>query len=146
LLSTFYHGSFSVFEGGEGELKVKEVLVAILFVETIVLCIMGSFRFINNESTIALFIFNAFFISIIFHLDGSLIRKICVLTLGNLIGFFWNLLFFHFFYAGLEHFGAAFTTLYTLSFPFLNLTWVVPFWSFSLSFLTNPKHRLEGMP
>jgi hypothetical protein len=67
LLSTFYHGSFSVFEGGEGELKVKEVLVAILFVETIVLCIMGSFRFINNESTIALFIFNAFFISIIFH-------------------------------------------------------------------------------
>jgi hypothetical protein len=143
LLSTFYHGSFGVFEGGEGELKVKEVLVAILFVETIVLCIMGSFRFINNESTIALFIFNAFFISIIFQLNGSLIRKICILTLGNLVGFSWNLLFFHFFDAGVQYFGdeftTFFTTFYTLAFPFLNLTWVVPFWSFSLSFLTNPK-------
>lgn len=127
-------------------MKVKEVLVVILFAETIVLCLIGSFRFINIESTIALLMFNAFFISIIFQLDGSLTRKICILTLGNFIGFFWNMLFFQFYSAGLQYFGAAFTTFYTLTFPFLNLTWVVPFWSFSLSFLTNPKPRLEGMP
>jgi hypothetical protein len=117
-------------------LKVKEVLVTTLFIEIVIVCLFFAFLHINLESTIALIIFNGLFISIIFQLNGSLTRKMLILTVGNVLGVFCNFLFFQFSDAGVKYFGTIFTAFYSLIFPFVNITWIVPFWSFSVSFLT----------
>jgi hypothetical protein len=66
-----------------------------------------------------------------------------ILATGNILGAFWNYLFFQFSDAGIKYIGPIFTAFYALIFPFVNLTWVVPFWSFCLSLLTTSKPSLE---
>jgi hypothetical protein len=39
--------------------------------------------------------------------------------------------------------GVFFDTLYVVLSPFLNLIWVVPFWSISLTVLANSKRKGE---
>ncbi len=124
-------------------MKVKEILVATLFVELVIVCIACAFRFVNPESAITLIIFNFLFISIIFQLNGSLTKKFFILTAGNLLGLLWNYLFFQFSGAGVQFFGNVFKAFYALIFPFVNITWIVPFWSFSLSLLTSNNPDLE---
>jgi hypothetical protein len=127
---------------GEGEMKIRNVLVATLFIEIVIVCIFFAYRFVNLQSTIALLLFNGLFISIIFQLNGSFTKKIFLLALGNVLGAFWNYLFFQLMYTGEEHFGRIFMVFYVLIFPFVNITWVVPFWSLSVSFLTpNTEHQ-----
>ncbi len=126
-----------------GELKVKEVLVATLFVELVFLCLFFAFRFVNLQSAIALIIYNGLFIPIIFQLKGSFTTKMLILAVGNVLGVFWNFLFFQFSNMGIEYFGTVFDAIYVLIFPFINITWVVPFWSLSISLLTT-KANLEG--
>jgi hypothetical protein len=119
-------------------MKIHEVLLAILLSIAITVCLIASYRLTNIASTITLIIFNALFISLIFQLKGVLIKKFFILAVGNLLGFFCNLVFFNFSYAGLNYFDGfqhEFNAFYTLIFPFLTLLWMVPFWSFSLSFL-----------
>jgi hypothetical protein len=41
---------------------------------------------------------------------------------------------------GTFYFGNAFEAFYTVAFPLLNLMWVVPFWSLSISFLPKPQN------
>jgi hypothetical protein len=65
--------------------------------------------------------------------------KLCLLTLGNLIGLFWNLIFYYFGLAGVLCFGEGFNVFYVMIYPFLNLMWIVPFWSFSLGILPKLK-------
>jgi hypothetical protein len=69
-------------------------LVLGVFLETIALCLITSFRFINIESAVTLLIFNLLFLSLTFQLDGSLNRKLGMLSLGNIIGLFWNFLLY----------------------------------------------------
>ena len=59
-----------------------------LVIEAIALCLIASFRFINIESTATLLIFNLLFLSLTFQLNGTLTRKLGMLALGNVIGFF----------------------------------------------------------
>lgn len=121
-------------------MKVKDSLVIMLFVETIVLCLIASFRFISIESTVTLLIFNGLFFSLTFQLNGTLTRKVCILTLGNIVGLFWNIVFFYFSWVGLRYLGIAFNAFYIIIFPIFNLMWIIPYWSFSLSFLSQPKN------
>ncbi len=125
-------------------MKILNCLFILLFLEAIILCLIASLQFINIQSTATLLIFNFLFFTLIYQLNGSLHKKDFVLTIGNIIGFFWNLIFYSFSVAGYNSFGKEFNVFYTLIYPFLNLMWIVPFWSFSLGFLPKQiKNNLE---
>jgi len=113
-------------------------LFLFLLLQLTALSLLASLRFINLETTITLAFFNLLFASLIFQLHGSQSRKMGMLTIGNIVGFFWNLVFFYFSSAGTAFFGSAFSAFYTIAYPLLNLMWIVPFWSLTLSFLAKP--------
>jgi hypothetical protein len=79
-------------------------LVLGLFLETIALCLILSFSFINIASTATLLIFNLFFLSLIIQLNGTLNKKIGILALGNITGLFWNIVLYYFDIAGVAFF------------------------------------------
>ncbi len=118
---------------------VRRRLVILVQLETIVLCLVASFRFINLQSTVILSLFLAFFASLMYYLNGSVVRKLSILTIGSALGLFWSLAFYHFAAVGASVFGEPFEAFYVMISPFLNLMWIVPFWSYSLSAL--PKIR-----
>lgn len=120
------------------EFKINH-LVAALFVETIVLCLILAIRFINIATTATLAIFDLFFFSLTIHLKGTLSKKLGILTLGNITGLIWNLVLHYFAIAGATFFGEQFKLLYAVFYPFLNFMWVVSFWSLSLAVLPKPK-------
>ena len=117
------------------------LLVAGFFLEVIALCLIASFIFISIESTTMLLIFNFLFISLTFGLTGKLTRKLCLLSLGNVIGLFWDFTLYSLATSGNAYFGGTFTTLFRILHPFLNFVWMVSFWSISLSALPNPKNN-----
>jgi hypothetical protein len=104
-------------------------LVLGLFLEAIALCLLISFRFINIASTATLLIFNLLFFSLTIYLNGTLNRKIGILSLGNITGLFWSFVLHYFAIAGFTFFGETFNVFYAVSYPFLNFMWVVSFWS-----------------
>jgi len=105
-----------------------------------------SSSFVINESVYMLIIFNFLFVSLTFPLDGTLTRKIFMLLIGNIIGLFWNYLFSLLAYTVAYYLGESFNTLYIILSPFVNLIWIVSFWSISLTVLTNSKDKkLEGL-
>ncbi|MFB3889130.1 MAG: hypothetical protein ACE14S_06535 [Candidatus Bathyarchaeia archaeon] len=110
-------------------------LFLFLLLELIGLCLIASLRFITLESTVTLVVFNLLFASLISQLEGTVWRKLVLLGLGNLVGLFWNFIFHYFALSGAALFGRTFDPFYTIVYPFLNLMWIVPFWSLSLSFL-----------
>jgi hypothetical protein len=115
--------------------KIINRITIVFSVEIIILCLIASLRFVNIQSTIALIIFNLFFASLFFQLNGSTTIKVGMLTTGNIIGVFWNLFFYYLSLTCCEYFGLSFNAVFTLIYPILNLMWIVPFWSLSLSFL-----------
>ena len=112
-----------------------------LSIEAITLCLIISFTFINISATIMLLIFNLFFLSLTIHLNGTLNKKIGILSLGNIAGLLWNLVLHYFAIAGNAFFGKPFSLIYTVSYPFLNFMWIVAFWSLSLTVLPNPQAK-----
>jgi hypothetical protein len=108
-------------------------LVLGLFVETIALCLITTFRFTNLESTATLLVFNFLFLSLTFQLNVALNIKMGVLAFGNIIGLFWNIVLHYFATSGEAFFGEPFTVFYAVSYPFLNFIWIVAFWSLSLT-------------
>jgi hypothetical protein len=108
-------------------------------VELIGFCVVASFCLIDWKSAITLVIFSVLFASLTFPLNGSALRKVALLTIGNILGLFWNIIFHYFSWVGFVSFGVAFNVFYTLVFPLLNLMWIVPFWSLSITFLPNLK-------
>ncbi len=115
------------------------------FVGTIVSYAFLSSPHINNESAWMLTIFNFLFISLTFPLNGTLTRKLSMLLIGDVIGLLWNYLFSLLAYTVVYHFGEFFNTLYIILSPFLNLVWIVSFWSLSLTALASSKKReIEG--
>jgi hypothetical protein len=121
---------------------LRSRLPYVLAFQIIGLCLFSSYRFINLESTIILMIFDLFFVSIIFQLVGSAKKKICLLSLGNLLGLFWNLVFYYFSSAGILLLGHGFEIMYVMFYPFLNLVWMVTFWSLSLAALSRKDNTI----
>jgi hypothetical protein len=85
--------------------------------------------------------FNFFFVSLTFPLNGTLQRKIGMLLIGNVICLFWTHLFSLFAATVCSRFGGLYNALFIILNPFLNLVWIVSFWSLSLTVLTNSKKR-----
>ena len=117
------------------------LLVAGFSLEVIALCLIASFTLLSIESTTILLIFNLLFISLTFGLTGKLNRKLCLLSLGNVIGLFWDFTLYSLATSGNAYFGGTFTALFRILHPFLNFVWMVSFWSISLSALPNPKNN-----
>ena len=129
-------------ERGGAEVKTLNRIVSVLLVEAIILCLIASYRLITNshsaaniQSTATLVIFNVLFVSLMFQLHGSLNRKLCLLTSGNVIGLCWNFIFNYFDVAGTISFGKTFNILYMVFFPFLSSLWIISFCSLSLTIL-----------
>jgi len=110
-------------------------------VGTIASYLILSLPYISSESACILIIFNFLFISLTFPLDGTLARKLFMLLTGNFIGLVWNYLLSLFAYAAAYNFGRFFNTLYIILSPFVNLIWIVSFWSISLTVLANSKKK-----
>jgi hypothetical protein len=123
----------------KGEAKLAYLLSA-LFFQGIAFCLLLSFSLINLESTFLLLVFNLLFISLTFPLEGKLWRKTCLLFVGNVIGLFWNYLLYLLASIGVGFFGEFFNALYLLLDPFVNLMWIVSFWSISLTALANSEN------
>ena len=115
------------------------------FVIAVISYVLLFSSFIDNESVYMLVIFNFLFVSLTFPLDGALTRKISMLLIGNVVGLFWNYLFFSFAYTVAYYLGGFFNTLYIILSPFVNLVWIVSFWSISLTALTNSKDEKLGV-
>ena len=114
---------------------VKALSLILLF-GIVTFCLIASFRFIEVKSTLTLLIFSFLFGSITFLLDGAFGRKIGLLAVGNLLGLFWNFIFHSFSSAGSLAFGKVFEVVYLMIFPFLNMLWIISFWSLSMAYLS----------
>ncbi len=110
----------------------------LLSIVVIFSCSGVSLVFISPESTIVLFIFDFLFVSLAFQLKSPLTMKLLLLGLGNLLGLFWNFILYLINIVGMEYFGELFRIFYALAIPVLNISWVVTFWSLSLSVLAKP--------
>ena len=109
-------------------------------------CLIASYRIIDpvlHRSTITLLIFNILLFPIFFELGGNTFKKIFMITVGNLVGLFSNIIFYYFSFFGGLHFGTTFDSFYSWIYPFFNLMWIVPFWALSLGFLLNPTKTLR---
>jgi len=115
-------------------------LVSLLFLAVTALCVIAAFSFINIEATIILLSFNLLFICLTFELNGTLNRKLGMLTIGNVIGLFWNIILFFFAAAGSAYFGEAFNVFYAVFRPFLNFMWIISFWSLSIAAFPKPEN------
>jgi hypothetical protein len=125
------------------EWKINHLIFG-FFVGAIASYMLLSSPYTSNESAYMLIIFNFLFVSLTFPLNGTLKKKLFMLIVGNVIGLFWNYLFSLFAYSVAYHFGELFNTFYIVLSPFLNLVWIVSFWSISLTALTNSKNRKVG--
>jgi len=104
-----------------------------------------SFPDIGNQSVFMLAIFNFLFVSLIFPLNGTLTRKLSMLLAGNIIGLLWNYLFSMLVATVANYFGEFFNTVYIILNPFVNLIWIVSFWSISLTVLANSKKENRAL-
>lgn len=108
-------------------------------------CLLVSFSFINKESLVMLLVFNLLFASLVFPLGGTFIRKTCLLLVGNVIGLFWNYLFYQLAFLGVAFFGEFFNIAYLILGPLANLVWIVSFWSMSLTVLAGSENKRLGI-
>ena len=116
------------------EVEFNRVL-SLFFLEIIALCSVASLLKINVESAVVLFIFDFLFVSLAFQLTKALSVKLGLLALGNVVGLFCNFVFYSLNVVGVEYFGEVFGFFYTISYPLLNMMWMVTFWSLSLAIL-----------
>ncbi len=121
------------------KLVFQSISIVVVF-----LCSGISLALISPESTITLFIFDFLFVSLAFQLKSPLTMKLLLLGLGNLLGLFWNFILYIINIVGMEYFGEVFRIFYALAIPVLNISWVVTFWSLSLSVLAKPRTFSRG--
>lgn len=119
-------------------MKLIRSLAIIFLIEITVLSVLATAFQVDFQSTAILLIFNFLFISLTFQLHGSLILKLGLLALGNVVGAAWNYCF-HFLIVSaatsLVVAPATLKILYSISYPFLNSLWVISVWSLSLNLL-----------
>jgi hypothetical protein len=124
----------------EGTLKITHLVFG-FFTGAIASYMLSSYFYISNEATFMLIIFNFLFVSLTFPLDGALTIKLSMLLMGNVIGLVSNYLFSSFTSVIAYNFGEIVNTLYLIMNPFINLVWIVSFWSISLTALASSKNR-----
>ncbi len=120
------------------ELRSSHIVLGFL-VAAVFSCAILFLHDVSNESVFMLTAFNFLFVSLTFPLNGSLATKVLLLSIGNIIGVLWVLLFSMFIRTVANYLGAAFNALYLILGPFVNLVWIVTFFSLSLTVLANAK-------
>lgn len=114
------------------------------FLEIITLCSVAALFLISVESAVALFIFDFLFISLAFQLTRTMRVKLGLLASGNFVGLFCNYVFHLINIVGVEYLGDMFRVFYAISFPVLNVSWIVTFWSLSLAAIPKPINAKTG--
>jgi hypothetical protein len=119
---------------GEGGLRISHLIVG-FSAAALVSCVLLTFFDLLRQSVFMLAIFNLLFAFTVFPLRGSLTRKILLLSLGNVTGALWSYLFSSFAILITYYIGDVFNVIYMILYPFVNLMWIVSFWSVSLTFI-----------
>jgi hypothetical protein len=125
---------------------ILKLLASGLLLEIVALCVIASYLLISTESMITLLVFDFLFLTLTFYLKGSLPQKLGLLALGNLIGILCSLIIYAIAVVGVAYFGEGFNAFYAISYPMLNVLWIVSFWSFSLAALPKPQGRQAEKP
>jgi hypothetical protein len=124
----------------KGELKMNHLIFGLLIGTTFSFLLLYFLR-LPDETIFTLVLFNFLFASLIFPLNGRLVKKIFMLFMGNIVGLVWNNLFYLFAYTAANSFGNLFSIPYIILSPFINLVWIVTFWAISLTMLAPSKKR-----
>ncbi len=95
--------------------KTIQSLAIVLFVTLTLLCLLTLYRSLGIQSTLTMVIFNLFFISLFFQLNGSIIIKMGMLTAGNILGLFWNLVSQYISATGNAYFRLPFNALFSMA-------------------------------
>jgi len=123
----------------EKMVRIRHSILGFFAGVIVIYIIILSFYLVNIEAALMLMIFDFLFVSLVFPLDGTFVKKIELLLIGNVIGLLWNSVFSSFSYVAACYFGGFLNVLYMILNPLLNLIWVVSFWSISLSVLASSK-------
>jgi hypothetical protein len=123
----------------EKMVRIRRLILGFFAGIIVTYVIILSFYLVNSEAAFMLIVFDFLFVSLVFPLDGSFVKKIALLLIGNVIGLLWNSVFSSFSYVAACYFGESLNVLYIILNPLLNLIWVVSFWSISLSVLASSK-------
>jgi hypothetical protein len=113
-------------------------LVFGFFIGVVASIMLLLFSPVEKESGVMLVVFNFLFVFLVFPLEGGLSRKVLLLVVGNVVGFLWISFFSFLANVMTKHLG-FFNTLYMIINPFLNLLWIVSYWSISLTVLSASK-------
>jgi len=98
----------------------------------------------NEPAVVSIAIFNFLFIFLLFPLEGTLLRKVFLLVLGNLVGLAWYLIQSSFVAASAPYLEAgAFKVVYVIVCPIIDLVWIVSVWSLGLSVLVSARRGNE---
>ncbi len=115
---------------------IIDKLAFILVSELVAICLIVTYRWIDLQSVATLLIFDFLFITLFTQLKGGKLAKISLIVAGNFLGMVWN----YFFHLLIVQVAAAqvvqpiwLSAFYTVAYPFLNIFWVIAFWSFSLT-------------
>ena len=119
--------------------SLVNLLASGFLLEIVALCLIASYLLINTESMITLMVFDFLFLTLAFYLSGTLASKLGLLALGNFVGVLCNLVFYSIHVVGVAYFGDGFNIFYAISYPVLNVLWIVSFWSLSLAALPKPQ-------
>jgi len=109
-------------------------------------CLLWSSPLLSKEALVMLVIFNFLFVSLTFPLEGMLAVKLFLLLGGDFVGFAWNYVLSQLVGAITSYFGEYVNTAYLLLSPFLNLVWIVSFWTLSLTALSKSKNIKVAAP
>ncbi len=94
---------------------------------------------VRKESAFMLAVFNVLFVPLIFPLAGKISGKVLILLMGNALGYIWNALLSLIVVTAVDSFGELANTFYMILSPVLNLIWIVPYWSISLTVLSKSR-------
>ncbi len=132
-------------KAGRNGRNLKHVISGIL-AATVTSYIFVSFPFVDNEIAPVMVIFDFFYVSLTFPLDGALGWKMLLFVVGNVIGILWNRFLSSVAQILTVSLGQSATTLHMALSPMLNLFWIISFWSVSLAIISNSKKRNAVLP
>jgi hypothetical protein len=100
---------------------------------------------VDLSALVALSFFNVLFVFLLFPLEGTLLRKIVLLLVGNSVGVLWYIIQLSledaFFFLNAD----TFKILVLVAKPLVDFVWIVSVWSLSLSVLASYKRNTEGL-
>ena len=94
---------------------------------------------VRKEAAFMLAVFNVLFVPLIFPLAGKISGKVLILLMGNALGYIWNALLSLIVVTAVDSYGELANTFYMILSPVLNLIWIVPYWSISLTVLSKSR-------